>query len=187
MKKDRKGVPYRSIFDQFLSPSKRLNKALDKSDVDWVIALCKNGNVSANYRLNSLDRPEGMSSNADNGTSLLHWFVHHNSHEGVETLLKQGADPNIGTFFRETPAHWAADEGNEALLLLLFEYGADFELCKSQRGSFMWEDPYCPNVFQIFKSKTGTDLSQEDLSARLIQHHLDNTVTQTAPHRIRKM
>lgn len=187
MKKDRKGIPYRSIFDQFLSPSKRLHKAINKSDVAWVLALCENGSVAVNYRLNPLERPQGMSSNADNGTSLLHWFVHHNSYEGVKTLLKQGANPNIGTFFRETPAHWAADEGNEEMLLLLFEYGADFELCKSQRGNFMWEDPYCPNVFQIFKSKTGNDLRHEDLSARVIQHHIDNSGTETSSARKRKM
>lgn len=187
MKTDRKGVPYRTVFDQFLSPAKRLTKAINTSDVDWVLALCNTGNAPLNYRLTSLERPEGMSSNADNGTTLMHWFVHHKSYAGVECLLKQQFDPNIGTFFRETPAHWAADDGNEELLLLLFEYGADFALCKSQRGSFMFEDPYCPNVFEIFKSKTGRNLSQEELSARVLHRHIEESVTCTEPARKRKM
>lgn len=187
MKFDRLGNPYRSFFDKFLSSEKKLNKALDKKDVEWVVALISKNQVPMNYRLSPLERWDGLSSQQDNGTSIMHWLVHHNSLEGVEALLKQGNDPNIRTFFRETPAHWAAEEGNEDMLLLLFSHGADFELCQSQRGSFVFEDPYCPNVFEIFKTKTGKLWTAEDLSAYILKKNIEASVSQNAPTRLRKM
>lgn len=187
MKFDRFGSPYRSFFDKFLSAEKKLNKAIDKKDVEWVVALIGTHQVPMNYRLSPLERWDGLSSQQDNGTSLMHWLVYHDSLEGVKSLLAQGHDPNIQTFFRETPAHWAAEEGNEEMLLLLFSHGADFELCKSQRGSFVFEDPYCPNVFQIFKTKTGKLWTAEDLSTLVLKKNIEASVYQNAPSRLRKM
>ena len=187
MKFDRKGSPYRNLFDQFLSSDKKLARAISKNDVDLVVALIKNKEVPLNYRLSSLERPQGLSSQTDNGGSLMHWLVARNSFDGVECLLEQGQDPNIRTFFKETPAHWAASDGNEDMLVLLFAHGADFELCQSQRGSFVFEDPYCPNVFQLFKTKTGKEWTKEDFSAHALKKNIESNISQSAPSRLRKM
>lgn len=187
MKFDRTGSPYRNLFDQFLSSDKKLLRAIKKDDVDLVVALIENKEVPLDYRLSSLKRPEGLSPQTDNGGSLMHWLVARNSLKGVEGLLKQGQDPNIRTFFRETPAHWAAGDGNEDMLVLLFAHGADFELCQSQRGSFVFEDPYCPNVLQLFKTKTGQEWTKEDFSAHALKKNIETNISSSAPSRLRKM
>lgn len=184
---DRKNIPYRNLFDRFLKPSKRLDKALSKTDVDLVVALIESGHAPVNFRLSPLERASGMSSYQDNGSSLLHWLVFQKSYKGVESLLMKGADPNIRTFFNETPAHWAAENADEEMLLILFKHGADFTICQSQRGSFALEDPYTPNVFQIFKGKSGQNLSAEDFSSRILRRSIEQNIECDAPERKRKM
>lgn len=63
----------------------------------------------------------------------LHSAVSNQNEKIVETLLKQGANPNIPQQKGILPIHQAAHVGNEKIFNLLVQYGADITL-KSEDG-----------------------------------------------------
>ena len=61
------------------------------------------------------------------GTTALHWAVHHDDLELVERLIRAGANVNAKNDFGATPMSEAAVVGNAELLEALLEAGADVE------------------------------------------------------------
>jgi ankyrin repeat protein len=59
------------------------------------------------------------------GTPALHWLVARNDTEGVERLLKAGADPTLTSRYGATPLGLAATDGNAPLIRRLVAAGAD--------------------------------------------------------------
>lgn len=161
MQKDEKGYPYKNILDRFKDPSKRFENAVKTFNQEMLAAFIEAEYPEKNTRLTPLERQSNQSSMTDNGQTVLHFFVRKKNYLIVEKMLQQGNDPNICTFFKETPAHWAAEEGDLNMLLLLQKYGADFSKTISQRGTMMWEEPYNPDVYQIYKAKTGSNLEND--------------------------
>lgn len=59
------------------------------------------------------------------GTSALHWAVHHGDVELVAALLAAGADPTTANRYGVAPLYLAAENGNAAIVAALLEHGAD--------------------------------------------------------------
>lgn len=57
--------------------------------------------------------------------TLLHYSADHGDEAATLALLLRGADPSFADHNGETPAHWAAWEGQYATLRLLLAAGAD--------------------------------------------------------------
>jgi uncharacterized protein len=72
-----------------------------------------------------LEAGADVSAAESNGTTALHWAVHHGSIELVQQLLKAGADVNAANRYGATPISEAAVLGDQALMQLLLEAGAD--------------------------------------------------------------
>lgn len=64
---------------------------------------------------------------AADGTTALHWAVHHGDRAEVERLLKAGADVRARNDYGATPLSQAAVLGNAALIERLLKAGADVE------------------------------------------------------------
>ena len=61
------------------------------------------------------------------GTTALHWAVYKNDLELVETLLKQGADPDKSNDYHASPMTVAAVHGDFAIMKALVDAGGDIE------------------------------------------------------------
>lgn len=175
MKHDRQGHPYRNLVDRLRSPKQRFDKAIASYDCPMVVELVKSKAIEPNHRLNPVVCPQDA--HTDSGFSLLHWMVINRFYDGCRALLEVGADPNIATFFKETPSHWAGDEGDEDMLFLLFEHGADLSLQRGARGRFVVDDnPYNPTPLELFNMRTQQRLTIEDLSAKLLNRRISQNI-----------
>jgi ankyrin repeat protein len=59
------------------------------------------------------------------GTTALHWAVHHDDLELAAALLDAGADPRAANRYGATPLYVASERGNAAVVTQLLERGAD--------------------------------------------------------------
>src|SRR5690554_2047923 len=59
------------------------------------------------------------------GTTALHWAVHHDDAKLVEALLQAGADPTVANDYGATPMSEAAVVGNVEVIEQLLDAGAD--------------------------------------------------------------
>jgi len=59
------------------------------------------------------------------GTTPLHWAVHHDQLETIRALIESGADPSSRNRYGSTPLGLAAENGNARITRLLLEAGAD--------------------------------------------------------------
>lgn len=174
MKHDRQGHPYRNFVDRLRNPSQRFSKAIAAYDCEMVVALVNSHAIDPNHRLNAVSLP--WDGHTDSGFSVLHWMVINRFHNGCRSLLEMGANPNIQTFFRETPSHWAGEEGDEEMLLILLEHGADMSLQQGARGTFAEDNPYTPTPLDVFNRKTEQRLTIEDLSAKLLNQKISQNI-----------
>jgi ankyrin repeat protein len=62
---------------------------------------------------------------AQDGSTALHWAVHHDDVAQVQKLLKEGANPNATNDYGATPLSEAAVTGNPAVLSALIKAGAE--------------------------------------------------------------
>lgn len=62
---------------------------------------------------------------AQDGSTALHWAVHHDDAALVQKLLKEGANPNAVNDYGATPLSEAAISGNPVVLSALIKAGAD--------------------------------------------------------------
>ena len=61
--------------------------------------------------------------------SPLHWVAQRGLTLGIETLLENGADPNVTDDKGQTPLHFIAQKGiGKNQVQLLLEYGADLNI-----------------------------------------------------------
>ena len=86
----------------------------------------------------------------------------------VLRLLQQGADPNIKTFFNETPLHYAARKRNKELLCVLIAFGGDMSLRPSKRGTYVEDMAPSPSVLEIYQQASGQNTTQEELEKEAI-------------------
>ena len=83
----------------------------------------RNGN-SAAARALLAERADANDADAD-GTTALHWAVHHGDAELVEMLLDAGAKVDARNRYGVPPLHLAAENGDSVLTTLLLDRGAD--------------------------------------------------------------
>ena len=83
----------------------------------------RNGN-SAAARALLAERADANDADAD-GTTALHWAVHHGDTELVEMLLDAGAKVDARNRYGVPPLHLAAENGDSVLTALLLDRGAD--------------------------------------------------------------
>ena len=83
----------------------------------------RNGN-SAAARALLAERADANDADAD-GTTALHWAVHHGDAELVAMLLDAGAKVDARNRYGVPPLHLAAENGDAALTKLLLDRGAD--------------------------------------------------------------
>ena len=187
LRKDQHGVPYRGIFGFNMPFEKRFFRALKKGDRELALLLVECGAVSPDIILDPGPRPPNMSSYVDSGFSFMHRLVLQKDYEGVERLLLCSADPNIGTFFRESPVFYAAKQADLRMIKLLFAYGGDLNKRNALRGNYV-DDNQEPaeTPREVFLKKTGIDLTPEFLSKENLKEGLGGLSTKPT-RAVRKM
>jgi ankyrin repeat protein len=88
-----------------------------------VIAAVRSGNV-ATLKTLIAQRTDVNAPEAD-GTTALHWAVHHDSLEAVDLLIRAGANAKAVNRYGVTPLWAACTNGNAAIIERLLDAGAD--------------------------------------------------------------
>jgi len=90
----------------------------------------------------------------NNGKNALHFAIEQDHINSVAILLNAaGVDINSQTIYGFTPLHYAALKGNEKIISILLEAGADVNLVnyKSQRAIDVTDNPSCKKILNEFQ------------------------------------
>jgi ankyrin repeat protein len=85
----------------------------------------KSGNRTAALAL--IEQRVNVNAAESDGTTALHWAVHHNDLDLAQRLVRAGANAKTKNDFNATPMSEAATVGNAAMIELLLKAGADVE------------------------------------------------------------
>ena len=179
LKYDKHNIPYRTLFQRFQSPQARAARALHVGDWEMAVALVEAGVIDANERLDPKERSDDVSAFTDTGHCLIHRVTLSLGDDIslLRRLLDAGANPNSLTFFSETAAHYAARGGREDMLAVLMEYGANFDLKPSIRGTFYDENVCEYTVMEHYNRATKQSLTVDEFRARIQSQAMKSAIS----------
>ena len=182
MKLDKNNIPYQKNWERLLPVKKRVSRALRRQNLPLLVEMVGCNLVDPNIRLCPIERPASLSSYSDNGYSLLHMCVLDDQFDLVKKLLENGADPNIQTYFRETPLHHAARRKSLEIVCLLVEFGGNMLLHPSKRGNYLEDTPVPKNALDAYEEATGHKLTLEDVQKHILKKQLHGNLSETYFH-----
>lgn len=218
IKTDRKGFPFANLRDRFRKPEQRLFQAVRQGNFEIFKAFIESNSFSASMRVKPLWTREQTSNfrserrknsdyaytenknhpymaGEDSGQSLLHYVITHapsaQQSEMMMYLLSKGADPNVKTFFHETPLHYAAYNNQIEALAILVAHGGDLNAHASSRSNYVEDNPYWPTPIQMLDDDLRQEYEHESeaklkaiFSAKYLQSQTPETLRSRAPMRL---
>ena len=165
------------ILEKIQDPRTRLLSAIERGDLDYIEAALEKGEVDIKSPLKPLmtlsewsDRRWAgvnpaiklpapyfgpFSKSSDSGQGILHYTIVNGEVEKIAPMLKlflkAGADPNLKTFDRYTPLHYAALNSMLKELFILIEHGGDYNARPSSGATMMRDHYQTPNVLEKLK------------------------------------